>query len=238
MNSDRMQSQETQSPLLYELLHAIAQPLTSLQMCILLRDQPSLDAQAISPFLHDMADQVTLLSRLFETLRRLLDTDSSPRITADQLERILPKILLRWHQAALERNIALLSTGVPAMAPTQQASSPGDPVETCLQDIVAAALESTPDRGSMTVTLVRQTDAVLCQLWIVGGTLLSEASFTGRFALPAAQTFLHSDDQEFTYHLNPFEAHLILHAPASRVAGAPGMLHPRSAAKDQAGFAG
>ena len=229
MNLDPTQMRHTcqpLNPLVQNLLHAMGQPLTSLQMCVLLRDRPALDRLDFPTLLDDMADQVILLSRLFGTLQRVLDSEVPPaRITAAELELLLPSILPQWRQAALQRDITLLVTGVPPSSPTASRRAPRGSIDTCLQEIVAAALESTPDRGSITVTLAPASGATPCQLRIAGGNLLSEASFPGRFALPAAKTLLDSTHQVLTYSFNPFKATFVLLAPA--------LLGPKTAVIDR-----
>ena len=220
MNLDPPLSRKSLSPLVQELLHAIGQPLTSLQLCVLLRDRPSLDRVGSITLMRDMADQVTLLSRLFATLRQLLDAEADPlRITQDDLNLLLPKILPQWRQSALQRDITVMPTGLRAVDPPRPFPAHRGSIEACLQEIYAAALESTPDRGSIAVILTTHPGGV-CRLRIAGGTLLPPASFLGRFALPAAKTLLDSDTQEFTYRLNPFEANLVLRAPAFSIAEA------------------
>ncbi len=238
MNIDQQQGRETPGALVQDLLHAIGQPLTSLQMCVLLRDQPAWDLTEIASVMHDMAGQVTLLSRLFETLRRILDVEPAPRVTLHTLERLLPSFLPQWQQVARRRNITITTTGLPKGSVIGRDQVVRDALETCLEEVVAAALESTPDNGGIAVTLISQSVALPSQLRILGGTLLSEASFAARFALPAAMARLNSADQEFTYRRSPFEAHLILLPPASLAADAAILDRAPSPPQDHAGLPG
>ena len=244
MNLDPAQSPNSPSSLVQELLHAIAQPLTSLQLCVLLRDRPSLDRIDPMTLIDDMAGQVTLLSRLFETLRRVLDAEADPpRITANELALLLPSILPHWQQTALRRDITIIASGVHTVEPSRDARAHHASIKACLHEIIASALESTPDRGSITV-LPTMHPGGLCRLRIIGGTLLSKASFPGRFALPAAKALLDSDTQEFTYRLNPFEANLVLRAlappiaKAAAIARSPASAAPPSTSQDHAGLPG
>ena len=234
MSVNPRESRDTLSPLVQELLHAIGQPLTSLQMCVLLRDRPSLEHTGSQSLLHDMADQVTLLSRLFETLRQVLETQPAlPSVTERDLEYLLLDILPEWTEAALQRDITVNIAGLQTPPPRRRGRPHRGSIETCLQEIFAASLESTPDRGSLTVTLALQAGAP-CQLQILGGNRLSATSFSGRFALRTAKTLLDSDQQEFTYSLNPFQANLVLAAQLTPEAV---VLHPSSSPGEaRAGF--
>ena len=238
MNIDQRQGRETPGALVQELLHAIGQPLTSLQMCVLLRDRPAWDHTEVASVMHDMASQVTLLSRLFETLRRILDAEPAPRVTLDTLERLLSGFLPRWQQTARQRNITITTSGLQTGSVIGRGQIPRDVLATCLEEILAAALESTSDNGSIAVTLISQSVALPCQLRILGGTLLSEASFAARFALPAARARLNSAQQEFTYGRSPFEAHLILLPPASLAADTAILHRAASPIDDHAGRPG
>lgn len=239
MNIEQRQSRKTSSPLVEDLLHAIGQPLTSLQMCVLLRDRASFDTRDVATLMHEMADQVSVLSRLFEILRRVLDAEPAPRITLNKLERLLPQ----WQQAALQRKITILTAGLQAVEVAPPGRVHRDVTEICLQEIIAAALQSTPDQGSITIALIPQPSPLPCQLQITGGTLLAESSFPGHFALRAAKTLLDASNQEFTFRLNPFLANLVLPAPAPAVADAAAIdqvsanLYP-AAGKDQGGLPG
>ncbi len=234
MNIDPRQSRETPNPLIQELLHAIAQPLTSLQVCVLLRDLPPLDRDRSTNLVGDMADQVTLLSRLFETLRQVLNAETDPpRINEDALKLLLPSLLTHWRKSALERNVTLLLDGSP-VEPCCSAGLRGGALETILQEVFAAALESTPSQGSISVALFRQSDDASCQLRLLGGSLLSPASFPGRFSLPTAKTLLDSEQQHFTYTLNPFAATLDFPSSAQLPWGASSIADPRAASGGEA----
>ena len=238
MNIDRRQSRESLGPLVQDLLHAIGQPITSLQMCVLLRDQPALDHKEVATFIEDTANQVTQLSRLFDTLRRLLDADPAPRMTAQEVERLLATILPQWRQAAFQKDIKLTVTGVQEIEQSHAHRACCRSTETSLQDIFAAALESTSSLGSTTVTVVARSGTMSRQLQILGGNLLPPASFAARFALPAAQALFKLNDQEFTYSLNPFKASLILPEPAPSVADAAAIASPLSDSENHAGIPG
>ena len=195
------------APLLQELLHAMGQPLTALQMCVLLRDRPPVGGVVSVDLLGDMADQVLSLSRLFSVLRRVLDADrTSLRGTRLELERMTRDALPGWQVAARARNVRLTVTGF-CPAPSQDEVHGREPaLRSCLHDLVEAALESAADGEAVVVDLCATSGV----LRLCGGPWLADTSFHAQFLLPLARALLDGGAQQFRYTLRPFEATLIL----------------------------
>ena len=204
-------SVDTDTPdlLVHDLLHAMGQPLTSLQMCVLLRDAPPADSGSVGRYLPEMADQVTVLSRLFRTLRRVLEPGAKPlRTTSSELESLLRHLLPRWKDAAARRDLLLLTTRLHLRGDDAHRVA-GSPLATCLEDLFEVALESTPKRAAITLDLVVQPDAS-CLFRIYGEERSAEGSAYGQYTLRAAKMLLHSGGQEFRFTSEPFAVNLTL----------------------------
>lgn len=214
MDDETITMEPTPGSLVRDLLHAMGQPLTGLQMCVLLRDHGRPTGASSDELLADMAEQVTILTRLFATLRNLLECDSpSAAITASDLWQTVHHRLARWQGEAAARGITLIVHGLASGDSRQRNLWNGGPLQTCLQDVFEAALLSSPRGGQIALELVSEVDLHGVLFRLRGGDLLSESSFSARYGLPVARALLSSPAQCCTYTTRPFEVTLKLLSP-------------------------
>ncbi len=214
INNETLLAEHNPGSLVRDLLHAMGQPLTALQMCVLLRDHGWPTGASDNDLLTDMADQVTSLTRLFASLRNLIEHGSLPvAVTAFDLRHSVHHRLARWHKEATVRKITLVVRGLtfPDYQPIKVWN--GGPLQVCLQDVFEAALLSCPTHGQVAVELLSGMDSNGLLLRVRGGDLLPESSFSARYGLPVARALLNSAAQQCTYTTRPFEVTLKLLSP-------------------------
>ncbi len=147
MDDETITTEPTPGSLIRDLLHAMGQPLTALQICVLLRDHGMSPLDSCDDLLADMAKQVTSLTRLFSSLRSLLECGSpSAAITASDVRRSVDQRLARWQKEASTRNVTLVLFGLAFTESGTKFWNVGL-MHACLQDVFEAALLSSPSHG-------------------------------------------------------------------------------------------
>ena len=153
-HSDQLPRRATDSfahhtaPLVREMLHAMGQPLTTLQSCRLFAHRPEKLAAGNASLLQEMADQVDQVTELYRALRLLLDPDETlaahPNERRPNLRETLGKRTPAWRRQASHQQVTL------AIETDQDdQTAPRAPAEQALDTIFATVLTSVPPNGCL-----------------------------------------------------------------------------------------
>ena len=184
--------QEKVADLVQEMLHAMGQPLTTLQCCRLLAARCGTDTGMVA----DLADQVDGLTDIYQALRMLLETQTSG--DADTLRQLVEQMEVRWRRSALRRRAQLEIQFLGG-----EHRSAGTSVETALEHLFEAALRSVPVGGRITVTV--NAEGELVRVAFLGGNLLGPG-WRPTWKLRAAEALLGVRQGGVVYSVQPFGA--------------------------------
>lgn len=196
---------EAGARLLGELLHAMGQPLTILQMCRLSAALPDLERDSASTLLPEMAEQVERVTDLYRGVRILFEAEAGAvQNEAVSLGTLLCRLEPEWQRRAGRRSVQFLlepheGTAMPALNATR-----GEEALTCLFE---AVLASVPDRATMRWSWF--SDIGVNGLLAGGGPVPPNAS-SGTLSLRIAEALFQVDGCRLGWEYSPLRVRLEL----------------------------